>query len=65
MRRTICAVKEELEAKVRDAVAREKELETELPEPEERKTAQNEVEVASLNLINHPKQCTRCCLDAE
>jgi hypothetical protein len=48
-----CEQKESLEANARKAVAFEKEQETTLPEPAERKDALEGVELASLNLRDH------------
>jgi hypothetical protein len=55
-----CRIKEMLAERVRDAVAHEKELETQLPEPEARKDAGEQVEVASLNLREHVEACEAC-----
>jgi hypothetical protein len=57
---TKCELKESLEVKARNAVAHEKELETTLPEPEARKDALEEVELASLNLKDHVANCEVC-----
>ena len=55
-----CERKETLEAKVRDAVVHEKELENQLPEPKARKQAQEQVELASLDLKDHIAKCQMC-----
>jgi hypothetical protein len=55
-----CEQKESLEENARKAVAHEKELESTLPEPEERKDALESVELASLNLRDHLANCDVC-----
>jgi hypothetical protein len=57
MERPICRHGESLEQRVRAAVAHEKELETNLPEPEARRDALERVERASNDLKEH----TACC----
>jgi len=53
-----------LAKRVRDAVAHEKELETQLPEPAARKDAGEQVELASLNLRQHVGTCKLCQRDS-
>ena len=60
MEQSQCGIKEMLEERVRDAVAHEKELETQLPEPAARKDASEQVELASLNLREHTETCKVC-----
>jgi hypothetical protein len=55
-----CELKETLEVNARKAVAHEKELENTLPEPEARKDALEDVELASINLRNHAARCDVC-----
>jgi hypothetical protein len=55
-----CELKEKLEVNARKAVAYEKGLESKLPEPEARKVALEDVELASLNLRNHVANCHVC-----
>ena len=55
-----CELKESLEVNARKAVAHEKELETKLPVPEERKDALEAVELASHNLRDHLANCELC-----
>jgi hypothetical protein len=55
-----CEQKQSLEVEARDAVAYEKGLESTLPEPEARKDAREDVELAGLNLRNHMSTCTIC-----
>jgi hypothetical protein len=55
-----CEQKESLEANARKAVVFEKEQESALPEPAERKDALEGVEVASLNLRDHMANCDVC-----
>ncbi len=55
-----CEVKESLEVNARNAVAYEKELETTLPDPQVRKDALEDVELASLNLRDHVANCEVC-----
>jgi hypothetical protein len=55
-----CELKETLEVNARKAVAHEKELETMLPEPEARKDALEDVELAGLNLRDHLANCEVC-----
>jgi hypothetical protein len=59
-----CGIKEMLAERVRNAVAHEKELETQLPEPAARKDAGEQVEVASLNLREHVESCKVCKRDS-
>jgi hypothetical protein len=61
MERPNCRYRESLEERVRDAVAHEKELESELPEPEARKEALEQVESASNDLREHTATCNLCC----
>ena len=63
MEQVQCRIKEILAERVRDAVAHEKELETQLPEPAARKDAGEQVEVASLNLREHVETCAACKRD--
>jgi hypothetical protein len=60
MERPICRHGESLEQRVRAAVAHEKELETNLPEPEARKEALELVERASNDLKEHTASCDLC-----
>jgi len=60
MAQSMCEVKESLEENARKAVAYEKGLETTLPQPEARKNATEDVEVASQNLRNHVANCDLC-----
>ena len=60
MAQSTCGVKESLEENARKAVAYEKGLETTLPQPEARKDAAEDVEIASLNLRNHVANCDLC-----
>jgi hypothetical protein len=55
-----CELKESLEVNARNAVAYEKKLETTLPEPEARKDALENVELASLHLRDHVANCEVC-----
>jgi hypothetical protein len=55
-----CELRERLEADARKAVAYEKGQESTLPEPDERKGALEDVELASLNLRNHVANCEVC-----
>jgi hypothetical protein len=55
-----CELKESLEVNARNAVAHEKELETTLPDPEARKDALEDVELASMNLRDHVANCEVC-----
>jgi hypothetical protein len=55
-----CELKESLEVNARNAVAHEKELETTLPDPEVRKDALEDVELASMNLRDHVANCEVC-----
>jgi hypothetical protein len=55
-----CELKESLEVNARKAVAHEKGLESTLPEPEARKDALEDVELAGLNLRNHVENCDVC-----
>jgi hypothetical protein len=55
-----CELRESLEVNARRAVAYEKGLETTLPEPEARKDALEEVELASLSLRDHVANCDVC-----
>jgi hypothetical protein len=55
-----CEQKESLEVNARKAVAHEKGLESTLPEPEARKDALEDVELAGLNLRNHVENCDVC-----
>jgi hypothetical protein len=55
-----CELKESLEVNARNAVAHEKELETTLPDPEARKNALEDVELASLHLRDHVANCEVC-----
>jgi hypothetical protein len=55
-----CEQKESLEVNARKAVAHEKELETTLPQPEERKDALEGVELAGRNLRDHLANCDLC-----
>ena len=64
MEQSRCRIKDILEERVRDAVAHEKELETQLPEPGVRKGASERVEVASLNLREHVQTCEACKRDS-
>jgi hypothetical protein len=59
-----CGINEILADRVRDAVAHEKEMETQLPEPAARKDAGEQVEVASLNLREHVETCKVCKRDS-
>ena len=60
MARPRCEQKESLEVNARKAVAYEKQMESSLPEPEERKDALAGVELASLNLRDHLANCDVC-----
>jgi hypothetical protein len=60
MARPRCEQKETLEVNARKAVAHEKELESTLPEPEERKDALEGVELASQHLRDHLANCDLC-----
>jgi hypothetical protein len=60
MARPRCEQKENLEVNARKAVAYEKQMESSLPEPEERKDALAGVELASLNLRDHLANCDVC-----
>jgi hypothetical protein len=64
MKQPQCRIKEMLAKRVRDAVAHEKELETQLPEPAARKDAGEQVELASLNLREHVETCKLCQKDS-
>ena len=59
-----CRTKEILAERVRDAVAHEKELETQLPEPAARQDASEQVEHASLKLREHVETCKVCKRDS-
>jgi hypothetical protein len=61
MERPNCPYKENLEERVREAVAHEKGLENTLPEPEARKEALEQVERASNELREHTATCDLCC----
>jgi hypothetical protein len=58
-----CAVKKDLEEKVRNAVIYEKGLESKLPESETRKDAGEGVGRASAELKNHLANCSVCASD--
>jgi hypothetical protein len=60
MTQSRCEQKESLEVNARKAVAHEKEMETTLPAPDERKHALEDVELASLNLKKHVENCDAC-----
>ena len=60
MKLPCCEIRDVLEAQARDAVAYEKDLESQLPEPGTRKDAHEQVELASFNLKNHIKSCPVC-----
>jgi hypothetical protein len=60
MNQSRCEIRDVREAQARDAVAYEKELESQLPEPGTRKDAHEQVEIASFNLKNHIKSCPVC-----
>jgi hypothetical protein len=55
-----CELKESLEENARRAIAYEKGLEITLPEPEARKDALEDVELAGQNLRNHVANCDLC-----
>ena len=61
MERPTCPYKESLEERVREAVAHEKGLENELPEPQATKEALEQVERASNELREHTATCNLCC----
>jgi hypothetical protein len=56
-----CRYKENLEEKVRDAVAYEKQLGNRLPVPEARDEALKQVERTSNDLKEHTATCSLCC----
>ena len=60
MARPKCEEIESLEGDARKAVAHEKELESTLPDPEERKHALEGVELAGQKLRDHLANCELC-----
>ena len=60
MARLRCEQKESLEATALKAIAHEKELESTLPKPQERKDALEGVELAGQNLRDHLTNCNLC-----